>query len=81
MATRLESFPSSCNKEKYNYDLWLDGSVWRLDKGSDFNLSPQAFRSMLWRAAYNRGLTIKTRIDHDSVIVKVTKKRRRDDVD
>lgn len=52
-------------KEKYDWAKLLDGSIWELQPGIDFECSPQTFQSCAHRAAKKRNLTVKTRIQKD----------------
>lgn len=73
MGQKLDSFPSNISR-KYEYEKWLDGCVWKLDKGVDFTVSAKSFRMMIRHVAVNRGLGIKTRVVNDSVIIQVFQK-------
>lgn len=46
---------------KYDWDKWFDGSVWRLTRGQDFQVSLPAFRGAAGAAAKRQGIRITTR--------------------
>lgn len=71
MAKVVGHLPGRKTAEKYPWDKWLDGRVWRLDKGSDFTSSVEAMRGAARRAAVNRGKTITTRGRKDCLYIQV----------
>ncbi len=77
MAERLENYEFA-NKAgrplKYPWDEWLDGSVWRITRGADFDAKPSSVRSGVYRSAQQRGLRTESRIEGDSVIFRATPK-------
>ncbi len=78
MAERLEHYEFGNNKAgrplKYPWDEWLDGSTWRITRGTDFDAKPSSVRSEVYRSAYQRGLRIESRIEGDSVIFRASPK-------
>jgi hypothetical protein len=46
---------------QYPYDKWLDGRVWEIEQGIDFNCEVKSIRSMLFNAAYRRDLVLRTK--------------------
>lgn len=71
MATRLTSydFPAGGRVAKYPWDEWLDGSVWRLIGGWDFQPSAGNFRRVVYAAAKRRGLEVRTTVQDGDVIL------------
>jgi hypothetical protein len=57
------------NEEGYPYDQWLDGQVWKLIKGTDFNCGVKSMRVNLYNAARGRKIKIKTDLGSDYLIV------------
>lgn len=55
--------------EKYPYDEWLDGKVWQLDEGSDFDVTKQSFMTSIRGAAKKRGYKLRSRILENAVVV------------
>lgn len=51
--------------EIYPWDDWLDGRIWRVKQGVDFQVSPRSFATMVRVTAWRRGLRARTRIDLD----------------
>lgn len=63
MATRVESMPGAGGRTpvtSYPWDRWLDGSTWRLERGTDYKVATTAMRAYAYRAARARGVTIET---------------------
>lgn len=44
---------------KYPWDSWLDGNQWELSNLKDFDLAPESFRTMAYRAAKARGVRVR----------------------
>jgi hypothetical protein len=65
MAKVLEMFPG----DGIVKPEWLDGQVWQLDEGEDFNCTKDSIRGRFSSACYQKELRAKTRVDGDSVIV------------
>jgi len=55
--------------EKYPYDEWLDGKVWQLDEGTDFEVSKGSFMTSIRGAAKKRGLNVRSRVLETAVVV------------
>lgn len=66
MAKVIEALPKKAGgigrQSKYNYDEWLDGQIWQLDAGEDFEGKPQSMRANINNAAHKRGLKVRSRI-------------------
>jgi hypothetical protein len=58
----------------YDWDSWLDGQVWELEKGIDFHIGITSIRSMARTAAHQRGLEMKTRSKGDSLFIQATER-------
>lgn len=48
---------------------WLNGSPWRLKRGTDFSATVKNFQCACARAASARGLSIRTKREDDSTVV------------
>lgn len=83
MGKQLDEFPSRPNLGRPHgskYDAWLDGSIWELTKGIDFDSDPKAFvRGMRQHANTRRGLGLKALVESNNmtVIVQAVPKRKR----
>lgn len=57
--------------EKYPYDEWLDGKIWRLEEGEDkdFQVTKLSFMTSIRGAAKKRGLKLRSRVLEDAVVV------------
>lgn len=58
--------------ENYPFDQWLDGAVWRLHKGADYQVSHHSMRSAIYGAAKRRGLRVETRMVNGVLLVQRT---------
>lgn len=56
-------------KARYDWNTILNGEVWALRKGEDFDCTPEGFRSAARNAATKRELSLRTKMDGDTVIV------------
>lgn len=65
----------SHGEEKYPFDEWFDGDVWRLKQFEDYFVSSDSMRSALYMAARRRKLKVKTHVPivGDCVYVQVIK--------
>jgi hypothetical protein len=63
LARVVEALPPLVTNHKYEWDSWLDGRVWELSEGKDFQVAPRNFASLARGAADQRGkqLTIRRR--------------------
>ncbi len=61
MAKRLREFPGGPTRGKYPWDQWLDGSVWQLQKGQDYDIGTPSMRAAASRAAKAAGKKVRTR--------------------
>jgi hypothetical protein len=61
MAQKIEEFEFSSNR--YQWDEWLDGGIWVLKQGEDFDVEMTSMRSLIFAAAGRRGLKSRTHID------------------
>jgi urease alpha subunit len=70
------TYPPGVIVEKYPYDEWFDGDVWRLKMYEDFYVHPSSMQSALYQAARKRGLKVRVHmpITEDCLYVQATKK-------
>lgn len=58
---------------KYPWNEWLDGRTWRATRGVDFDVSLDAFRSVLYgKASRTSRWKIRSEIDGDSVVFRAS---------
>ena len=71
MSTILNSFPATTGgaPPKYPWTEWLDGRIWKLAQGSDFDCTISSFRVMVHKAARARDLKVRTVFDGDEAII------------
>lgn len=72
MAKKVQDFDfsrSGSRPTKYPWEEWLDGSIWRLEKGEDFDVDTESFRSSVGTAADRLGKVARTAVPEDGVVV------------
>lgn len=69
MAEKLNNytFRKRGPKPKYPWDEWLNGEVWQLALGQDFDTSPCSMRFVAYKTAASRGLKLHTNTDGATV--------------
>ena len=73
MAERLHDYTITSVNRRYPWDLWLDGSPWKLTHGDDFDVSIASIRIAAYAAAKRRGGRAKTsRLDADTLVIQFT---------
>ncbi len=65
MARVVDEFPEGPEQSRYPWGQWLDGSIWELTHGEDFNGKPNTFRANARVQAKKRGGTIRARVVRD----------------
>lgn len=58
MATRLQEFPTE-GRGRYDWDKWLDGSVWQLKAGEDYRTTDGSMRGYIYKMAAHRGKSVR----------------------
>ncbi len=76
MAERLEGFEFKNGHAIYDWETWLNGEVWKLTRGVDFQISAINFRTSASAAATKRGKNTHARIIGDEVILQAYTKDR-----
>jgi hypothetical protein len=80
MAEILEDHNFSRNKTRsiYPYDEWLDGRIWKLLEGTDYEASLESLRACIYAAAKRRGVMVQTSaiMDGAGIVVQANKKWR-----
>ena len=71
MAKTLKAFPRPLpSTEKYPWDTWLDGQIWRLERGKDFSSTKAvSIRGSAYQAAAYRGKKLRTQLISDDVLI------------
>lgn len=68
MAKKVGSFPVETRRGgrsfKYPWAEWLDGSVWELTRGIDFQVEVDSLLPQVYTQAKNRGLTAHTQTSY-----------------
>lgn len=79
MAERLDSFPgrgpSVGAAQRYPWDEWFDGSVWKLKQGEDFPGDIEGFRGTLYKKAQMRGHKARVALlkDENAIVIQAVK--------
>lgn len=62
--------PTPSGRESiYRWDDWLDGRIWQLTKGKDFNCLTNSMRVQAYARARERQLRVRTTIHGDTLII------------
>jgi hypothetical protein len=64
---RLDHFP--LRNKCQNWAKLLDGSIWRVTQGVDFDSTMKTFRSNAYRQARARGLLMRTALEGETLIL------------
>lgn len=69
----LITWPPGPADEKYPYDDWFDGSVWKLKMYEDFWVHPRSMQSAIYQSARRKNLKVRTHIPTtaDAIYVQV----------
>jgi hypothetical protein len=66
---KLDAFPVHPTQSRYPWDQLLDGSVWKVNPGTDFGGKPKSFVHSARAQARRRGGTVRTRLIEDDVVL------------
>jgi hypothetical protein len=69
MPTKLETFPKLPSQARHDWDLLLDGSIWELKRGEDFDGKPKTFIANARLQARKRGGGVRTRLLEGETVV------------
>ena len=71
MATQLNEFPpnKAGAQQLYPWETWLDGSIWRLEAGTDFACKPKSLRHLIYRVARERNKRVRCHLGDDFVVL------------
>jgi len=69
MAEKLEDFSwnNSRMDSTFPYTKWLDGNIWRIRRGVDFDMPAKNMRVNLYSAADRRGVRVRTKLKGDEI--------------
>jgi len=57
---------------RYDWDSLMDGTIWRMVHGTDFDVKPTSFITSAKKAANKRGKGLRIRQDGDDVVLQAT---------
>lgn len=70
MAEILETFPADVRgMPHYPWGEWLDGQVWKLTHGVDFQCVHASIRAAIYQAANRKGVKVQTTITEDGSVI------------
>lgn len=69
MADKLDTYSFPGRRNKYNWDQWLNGSIWRLHRGTDFVQPVASMRGQAYNAATKRGLKLLSMVEDENTLV------------
>lgn len=70
MAKVLESFEFGHDRRsKYPWSEWLDGRIWQLERGSDFDVAPARLQTQIAKRARHAGVRVRTSASQDGATV------------
>lgn len=70
MAEVVDGMPDRyATRRKYDWAAWLDGRVWKLVAGVDFDVPPRSMAAQVYQAAERRGIGVSVHINADEVRV------------
>lgn len=58
----------------YDWDSILDGSIWQLEQGTDFDADPKTFVGAVARAANAKNMRVKRQIDGKTLVLQAVPK-------
>ncbi len=71
---KVDKFPDPPKRgapEKYPYDDWFDGNIWKIDSIAEYGREPALLGGRVVAAAERRGLVITTATEEDDLFVQV----------
>jgi hypothetical protein len=76
MAKKLDNFPNDefgQPNRKYAWDEWLNGEIWELTRGEDFDIRVDHFRAQAFTNAKRRGMKLRTNVTDERIILQAYK--------
>jgi hypothetical protein len=76
MARTVDELPDPARGRRvtYPWDEWLDGRVWELEQGKDFQSTTQSFRQIAYNRAGQRGKSAAVQIHESKVYLQAVDK-------
>lgn len=65
MAERVKDFPKTPRLTRYPWHQWMDGSVWKLEQGVDFEGSLKTMRATVVAHARRHDVAVRTQVERD----------------
>lgn len=74
MAKKLKNFEFRTNaRDSMPWEEWLDGNIWQLTKGEDFDRSVESIRSGAFVKAKAMGLKVRTSVKENTIVIQAYK--------
>lgn len=71
MAQKLEEFDFTASRggaQKYPWKDWMNGEIYRVTEGEDFEVAARNFRTSLFNAAKRHDLKVRTKQEEGAVV-------------
>jgi hypothetical protein len=65
VADRVKEWPTTPRLTRYPWHEWMDGSLWRLEHGVDFEGSFKNMRATIATHAKRHDIAVKTKVERD----------------
>lgn len=72
MAKQLKDFAFRSTARitnKYDWDSWLNGKIWELERGVDFEIDPSGMRTACYLMAKRRGLNLTVHMSDKKLVL------------
>lgn len=77
MAKKLSGYDWHDSRKIYPWDEWLDGNVWELRQGEDFDCKPVSMKTTAQAAGRTRGLSVHVSCGERTVLIQAIEKRKK----
>lgn len=76
MAEEVFEFPAPFGRGRaYPWDDWLNGNIWKLAQGEDFEANMSNFRALVYLKAQDRNLTVRTQVSAPYFFLQATPRK------
>lgn len=69
MAETLKTFDFGSDRSEYDWDTLLNGKIYKLKQGEDFQCKTITFSTLARSSARRRGLSLNTSTEGDSIVI------------
>ena len=72
MAQIVDRMPEAYEtRRKYDWNVWLNGGIWQLQQGEDFDVSLRSIAAQTYQAADRRGVAVAVAVNSKEGWVRV----------